>query len=100
MEIIKTNLEFNSNKTKRSLSSIKRIILHNSGVTVLQSVETIHNYHKITNGWAGIGYHFYVRKDGKIYEGRPVEYVGAHATNNNSDSIINRIVTCFEGETA
>lgn len=93
MEIIKTNLEFNSNMTKRSLSSIKRIILHNSGVTVLQTVETIHNYHKNTKGWAGIGYHFYVRKDGTIYEGRPVEYVGAHATNNNSNSI----GVCFEG---
>ena len=93
MEIIKTNLEFNSNKTKRDLSSIKRIILHNSGVTVLQTVETIHNYHKNTKGWAGIGYHFYVRKDGTIYEGRPVEHVGAHATNNNSNSI----GVCFEG---
>lgn len=93
MEIIKTNLEFNSNMTKRSLSSIKRIILHNSGVTVLQTVETIHNYHKNTKGWAGIGYHFYVRKDGTIYEGRTVEYVGAHATNNNSNSI----GVCFEG---
>ena len=93
MDIRETNLEFNSNMTKRSLSNIKRIILNNSGVTVLQTVETIHNYHKNTKGWAGIGYHFYVRKDGTIYEGRPVEYVGAHATNNNSNSI----GVCFEG---
>ena len=94
MNIIRTNLEFNSNKTKRNVENIKRIILHNSGVTVLQSVEVIHNYHKNTRKYAGIGYHFYVRKDGSIYEGRPVEYVGAHATNNNSDSI----GICFEGK--
>lgn len=93
MEIKKVNLEFNTNKTKRNVSEIKRVILHNSGVTVLQSVEIIHNYHKTTRGYAGIGYHFYVRKDGSIYEGRPVEYVGAHASNNNSDSI----GICFEG---
>ena len=52
MEIIKTNLEFNSNKTKRNISDIKRIILHNSGVTVLQSIEIIHDYHKNTRGYA------------------------------------------------
>lgn len=93
MKIIETNLVFNSNKTKRDISSIKRIILHNSGVTVLQTIETIHNYHKNTKKYAGIGYHFYVRKDGSIYKGRPIEYVGAHAGNNNSDSI----GVCFEG---
>lgn len=94
MEIIETNLQFNSNKTIRDLSSIKRIILHHSGVTVLQTVETIHNYHKNTRGYAGIGYHFYVRKDGKIYRGRPLEWVGAHAYNNNADSI----GICAEGD--
>lgn len=52
MEIIETNLQFNSNKTIRDLNTIKRIILHHSGVTVLQSVETIHNYHKNTRGYA------------------------------------------------
>lgn len=87
MNIIKTNLQFNSNYSKRSLDSIKEIILHNSGVTVLQSVEVIHNYHKNTRGWAGIGYHFYVRKDGSIYEGRPIDWAGAHATGHNSNSI-------------
>ena len=42
----------------------------------------------------GIGYHMYVRKDGSIYEGRPVEYIGAHANGSNSDSI----GICFEGK--
>jgi len=52
MEIIETNLQFNSNKTIRDLSTIKRIILHHSGVSVLQTVEVIHNYHKNTRGYA------------------------------------------------
>ena len=94
MEIIETNLKFNGNKTIRDLSTIKRIILHHSGVTVLQTVETIHNYHKNSRGYAGIGYHFYVRKDGNIYRGRPLEYVGAHAYNHNADSI----GICAEGD--
>lgn len=87
MNIIDVGLEFGSNMSLRNVNSIKRIILHHSGVTVLQSVETIHNYHKNTNGWAGIGYHFYIRKDGTVYKGRPLECVGAHASGNNSDSI-------------
>ena len=94
MEIIETNLKFNGNKTIRDLSTIKRIILHHSGVTVLQRFEKIHNYHKNSRGYAGIGYHFYVRKDGNIYRGRPLEYVGAHAYNHNADSI----GICAEGD--
>lgn len=92
MEIIDVGLEFNDNYDERSIESINRIILHHTGVTVEQSVEVIHNYHK-SRGYAGIGYHFYVRKDGSIYKGRPIEWVGAHAYGNNSDSI----GVCAEG---
>ena len=55
-------------------------------------VLSIHNAH-LNNGWAGIGYHFYVRKDGSIYRGRPIEKIGAHAEGNNR----NTIGICFEG---
>lgn len=91
MNIIETNLQFTS-LSKRDKTN--RIILHHSGVSVLQSVEVIHNYHKNTNKWAGIGYHFYVRKDGSIYRGRPEEMIGAHAYGANSDSI----GICAEGD--
>lgn len=91
MEIIETNIQFNAMSERKSTN---RIILHHSGVSVLQTVEVIHNYHKNTNKWAGIGYHFYVRKDGKIYRGRPENMVGAHAYGANSDSI----GICAEGD--
>ncbi|MDO5478121.1 MAG: peptidoglycan recognition family protein [Clostridia bacterium] len=55
-------------------------------------VLSIHNAH-LKNGWSGIGYHFYVRKDGSIYRGRPIEKIGAHAEGNNLDSV----GICFEG---
>lgn len=87
MDIINIGLVFNSNMDKRDINSIKRIILHHTGVSTLQSVDTIHNYHKNTKGYAGIGYHYYVRKDGSVFQGRPLEYIGAHAYGNNSDSI-------------
>lgn len=85
MEIIKSSLQFNSNMTK--MGTVEGILLHNSGVSVLQSIEVIHNYHKNHNGWAGIGYQYYVRKDGTIYEGRSEKYAGAHCPGANSISI-------------
>ncbi len=84
MEIIETNLEFNSNHS--AMKEVEGILLHNSGVSVLQSIEVIHNYHK-NKGWAGIGYHYYVRKDGSIYRGRPENMAGAHCPGVNSTSI-------------
>lgn len=92
MNIIDTNLQFNSNMAKRT--STKRCIFHNSGTTVRQAVEIIHNYHKNSRGYAGIGYHFYIRHDGSIYRGRPEDMQGAHAYGANHDSI----GVCFEGD--
>lgn len=84
MNIIDVGLQFNGNHS--SMKEVEGIVLHNSGVTVLQSVETIHNYHK-SKGWAGIGYQYYVRKDGSIYKGRPEDMSGAHCPGVNSTSI-------------
>lgn len=90
MKIIETNLSFRAMDIR---SSTEQIVCHHSGVTVLQTVETIHNYHKNTNGWSGIGYHFYVRKNGNVYRGRPENTVGAHCVGANYNSI----GICFEG---
>ena len=38
-------------------------------------------------GWSGIGYHFYIRKDGTIYRGRPENAIGAHAPSVNSKAL-------------
>lgn len=91
MEIIELNLSFRATTERKTTN---RIILHHSGVSILQNIDIIHNYHKNTNKWAGIGYHFYVRKDGSIYRGRPENTVGAHAYGANSDSI----GICAEGD--
>lgn len=90
MKIIETNLSFRPMDIR---NTTEQIVLHHSGVTVRQSVETIHNYHKYTNGWSGIGYHFYIRTTGEIYRGRPENTVGAHAVGANYNSI----GICFEG---
>lgn len=56
------------------------------------SVTDIHNLHK-RQGWSGIGYHFYIRKDGSVWQGRPLNCLGAHCKNHNSHTI----GVCLEG---
>lgn len=50
-------------------AATKYIVLHHRAGS--GTVESIHAEH-IARGWAGIGYHFYVRRDGSIYRGRPL----------------------------
>ncbi len=87
-----TSLKFRTSLlTPRNTSSIIMIILHHRAGD--GDIESIHQQH-LNKGWAGIGYHYYIRKDGTIYQGRPIEYVGAHCPNNNSKSI----GICLEGD--
>ena len=88
MNIIETYLKFG---TLSKRSSTTRILIHHAAAAKM-TVEQVHSVHK-GNGWPGIGYHFYVRKDGSIYRGRPEDCVGAHASGSNSDSL----GICFEG---
>ena len=60
------------------------IVIHHLAANV--SVQTVHSWH-LGNGWAGIGYHFQVDKDGRIWQGRPVDIVGAHTGGHNANTI-------------
>lgn len=90
MNIIETNLSFSPLSSR---THTNRIILHHAAAKSCDAA-TIHDWHKNGNGWAGIGYHFVVRKNGTIERGRPENAIGAHASDNNSDSI----GICFEGD--
>ena len=76
-------LQWNGTRTLRAATN--KIIIHHAAANTA-SVYDIHNAH-INRGWIGIGYNFYIRKDGTIYEGRGWNYVGTHTENYNSDSI-------------
>ena len=89
MKINEVTYKWNGALTKRR--STTRIILHHAAASKC-TAQQIHSWH-LANGWVGIGYHFFVRKDGSVYRGRPETVVGAHAGNNNYDSI----GICFEG---
>ena len=74
------------NLTQRD--STTRIVIHHTGNPTDDdlSAEQLHCSHK-NLGWAGVGYHFIVRKDGTVELGRPVDCVGAHAEGFNYCSI-------------
>ena len=83
MKIIEANLPRKGNFTRRSKTD--EVILHHAEASSA-TVWDINAWH-LSNGWVGIGYHYYIRKDGSIYRGRPEWAVGAHATGHNDRSI-------------
>ena len=60
-----------------------------------RQVRGIQRYHMDTNGWCDVGYHFLVGADGTIYEGRPLELLGAHVGGNNTGNVGIAFVGCF-----
>lgn len=89
MNIIEKTYKWAKPLGKRSTTDL--LILHHAAAASC-TAEDVHRWH-VGNGWAGIGYHYLVRKDGTIYRGRPEDTVGAHAYGANSHSI----GVCFEG---
>ena len=84
VEIIETNLDFDS-LSERSITDM--IVLHHTGGNDIDAdAEQIHGWH-LNQGWAGIGYHYVIRKDGTIERGRPEWAIGSHAYGENSHTI-------------
>lgn len=77
--------------TPEKRKSTRKLILHHCGGSGADAL-AIHRMHR-AKGWAGIGYHYYVRRDGSVFRGRPEERVGTHTAYHNADSI----GVCFEG---
>lgn len=90
INIIDPKLKFRNIPKKRSKTDV--IILHHASAKTA-TVEAVHSWH-LQRGWAGIGYHYYVRKDGRIYRGRAETAIGAHLQGHNNNSI----GICAEGD--
>ena len=76
------------------MRTVTLIIIHCSAVrpNQLSSAKDITQWHK-ARGWRTIGYHYVVRRDGTVENGRPIEQIGAHCVNHNRYSI----GICYEG---
>jgi LysM repeat protein len=88
------------------MGRVWRVTVHHSGeesdvvlgddVSMLRHIEKIHTIPHGTNpAWACIGYHFVITPDGKVFEGRPLKYQGAHAQGDNN---IGNIGICLIGD--
>jgi N-acetylmuramoyl-L-alanine amidase len=64
------------------------IVLHCAATRPSQNVGVadIRKWHK-ERGWSDIGYHFVIRRDGRVERGRAEDEVGAHVADHNIDSI-------------
>ena len=76
------------------LKEVKYLVVHCTATRLSQrvSVEDIDRWHK-AQGWSGIGYHWYVDRDGHIFPGRSEREAGAHVKGYNHCSI----GICYEG---
>lgn len=89
IKIIEHNWAWRHGLSKRQATDA--IVIHHAAAENA-SPEAVHEWHK-HNGWAGIGYHFYIRKDGSVHEGRPLWASGANVLNHNWHTI----GVCCEG---
>lgn len=79
---------------KKISREINLIVIHCSATraNIPFNVADLERSHR-ERGFNGIGYHFYIRRDGSIKSTRPLENIGAHAKGFNAHSI----GICYEG---
>lgn len=87
MDILNAGLSFAYNPGLRTAD--RELIVHHAAGN--GSVEAVHRQH-LQNGWCGIAYHYYVRKDGSVWYGRPEAWKGGHTLNHSQ-----ALGVCFEG---
>ena len=84
MNIQEVKYTFIDNLTTRN--STKYIVVHHTATTSELTPQDIHRIH-LNEKFIGIGYHFYINKNGITFTGRPLNAVGSHAYPINSNSV-------------
>ena len=76
------------------MGTVTRLTVHHTGeheglvgLPDIEVVSRIEKYHRNEKKWAAIGYHYLVGRDGRIYEGRPAKYQGAHVSTANENNL-------------
>ena len=82
-----TALTFRNVKTQ-----VDTIVLHHSASGPNLTPDQIHAEH-LKLGWSGIGYHYVITPDGRIFTGRPITAVGSNVEKQNTHVI----GICFVG---
>ena len=71
------------------MRNIDSLIVHCSATPPEMDIGVyeIRRWHVEDNGWDDVGYHFVIRRDGAIEDGRRIQYEGAHTRGANANSI-------------
>jgi hypothetical protein len=88
-----------------AMNGISKITIHHEGWTAVnftgesttaQRIEKIRKYHTGEKRWGDIGYHYIVDRAGRVWEGRPIQYQGAHVSQNNEHNVGILVLGNFE----
>jgi|TARA_R100001244_G_scaffold114175_1_gene84583 N-acetylmuramoyl-L-alanine amidase len=71
------------------MRTIKEAILHYSATPEGKpfDVKDIWEWHVNGNGWSDVGYHYVIKLDGTIQDGRPIKRTGAHCRGHNRGTV-------------
>lgn len=68
------------------MAGVRRITVHHTAELPAMSTRTdtelvkgVQRFHQDDRGWADIGYHYLIGRDGRVYQGRELQIQGAHA---------------------
>jgi len=83
-----------STRCSAQLGTAYRMAIHhtetptNDSISPEARLRQIQSYHMDVRGWCDIGYHYLISRDGRVWEGRPGQLLGAHAgAGNNTGNI-------------
>lgn len=88
-----------------AMNGVNKITVHHEGWTPVtftsataayDRIEKIRQIHTRDRGWADIGYHYIIDRAGRIIEGRPIQYQGAHVAENNPHNLGILVLGNFE----
>ncbi|MGB0766073.1 MAG: peptidoglycan recognition protein family protein [Phycisphaeraceae bacterium] len=88
-----------------AMSGISKLTIHHEGWTAVnftsksataERIEKIRKYHTGENRWGDIGYHYIVDRAGRVWEARPIQYQGAHVSQNNEHNVGILVLGNFE----
>ena len=102
VKIVDTKLQFAQPLSRRART--EKAIAHHFGPLPAGrdpakiDADYVNDLHMRDKGWAGVGYHFIIRLDGTIEEGRPEWAMGAHDGGENANSLGILVVGDFRAQ--
>lgn len=88
-----------------AMNGVNKITIHHEGWTPVtftsataayDRIENIRQIHTRDRGWADIGYHYIIDRAGRVIEGRPIKFQGAHVSQNNPHNLGILVLGNFE----